>query len=199
MASIYLYPNSAGDSTTMQIIACPTPQSNWKAARNTADYTNLTLGSTYLLGNNTSTYKKDLYNIDETSETGTITSVIAHWYWLQTRAGSYTATIQPILKLSSTELTGSEFTTISTTAVSGSEALSRPGGGSWSFSDLADLQIGYNAKRHTSGYFVEVCAFYLEVQYTPSGGGGYSNKFCGVSIGSICGISSANISKVCGV
>lgn len=42
----------------------------------------------------------------------------------------------------------------------------------------------------------KVPSLYIEYE---SGGGGYSNKFCGVSIGSICGISSANISKVCGV
>lgn len=40
-----------------------------------------------------------------------------------------------------------------------------------------------------------ICAY---ATYTPSSSG-YSNKFCGVSIGSICGLSTANIAKISGV
>jgi len=110
------------------------------------------------------TLKKDAYSLEASSiEVGaTINSVTVYFRFNSNFPGS-TAYGQPGLRLDTNEITGTEIAG-STTWTTYSEALSRPGGGKWSVSDLADLQlvIGLRASSELS-----LCTqVYVEVDYT---------------------------------
>ncbi len=112
-------------------------------------------------------YENDAYTLtNHTTETGTINSVrvyfrIRIWstYW------DGTGYCQPFLRLGTSEVNGTEQSHKSVPWSTYSQTLPRPGGGSWSWTDIDNLQVGIRLRQSLAGaiYCTQV---YVAVDYT---------------------------------
>ncbi|MBA2706145.1 MAG: exo-alpha-sialidase [Blastocatellia bacterium] len=147
-----LRPNAAGDAQTWAVTG---------ASAHVA--TNDDLTTTYLRNNTASPFEADL-NLDASA------LVVAEIVGIDVRFQARTETsavgqVQVGVRLSSTNSLGTNVTAIPITETSfKSSDISRPGGGSWTVADLANLQvvaIGDN----NSGTAVRVTELYVDVRY----------------------------------
>jgi hypothetical protein len=153
MPTLTLRPTGTGTYTELT----PSAGTNWscvdEAVVNDADYvSNGTLNST----------ARDTYQMaDHTIEIGIINSVTVYF---RPFTGD-TNTVAPMLRLGTTDVTGTPTTGAPTTR---SELLARPGGGNWSWTDIDNLESG------TSNYHgnnISVCRsnwLYISVDYISS-------------------------------
>lgn len=158
MATELLRPNGAGDLTN----CTPSAGSNWdcvdESSANDSDYV-YTLGSAYV---------EDSYALaNHAAASGTINSVTVHARVRKT-ASSTNNQVAPLLRLSGTTVNGTNWT-ITTSFAEYSQAVARPGGGSWTEGDLDALQAGVKMRsRGTGSEWPEVSQLWIVVDYTPT-------------------------------
>lgn len=157
MATETLRPNGAGDSTAWPSLTGAA--THWQATSDDSD-------SSYSR-NNTGTPQENDYNLTNTALTSeTITQID-----VRVRARSETAATGQVtmgLRLSGTNSTASAHTSIPTSATNYTDTnIARPGGGSWSVSDLNSLQVVQIGDGGANG--VRVFEVYVDVQYTAGG------------------------------
>jgi hypothetical protein len=125
-------------------------------------------GSTYVDAGNTGSQAKDSYNLTDTAVNAVINSVTVY-FRIGAVAGTNTVKGQPFLRLGGVETTGTEVTfTCSLSVYWGtySETLARPGGGTWSVSDINSLQVCIGLRKGTSA--TNRCTQeYISVNYNP--------------------------------
>jgi hypothetical protein len=161
--SLILRPNAAGDETNI-IYQDPAGGAHWdKVDETTPDET-----TTVYLSYVNASYYRDLYNVENTSLSGTI-----NWVKVWVRAenaygitGSYAKTA---LKTGGTVYESSEVAlTTSYTDYYIQYATNPKTGGSWTWDDINNLQAGVSLKAgggyHQSPFCTQV---YVEVNYTP--------------------------------
>jgi len=121
--------------------------------------------STTCLVNNTTTEQRDAYNLEASSIPGgsPIKSVTVYFRFRSSDTGI--AYGRPGLRISTDETLGTEIPTTGTSYTTYSEALARPGGGSWALADLADLQVIIGLKRGTGSNYANCTQVYVEVDY----------------------------------
>ena len=158
MALTVLRPNGVGDYTNINN-EYPAGAAHWsvvdEATPDDADYV---YQSVY---NASPLY--DVYTLEDTSLLGAITSVTV--YFKVWSSADETATATPRFRLGTSETTGTA-QTLTTTKVTYSEILTRPGGGSWAWTDINSLQAGiglYMGALVTNPYCSHL---YLYVQFT---------------------------------
>lgn len=132
-SQLTLRPDGAGAYTGITGQS-PASGSNWqKVDEASADET-----STFVY-TNSDTQLKDAYSLqDHTTETGTIKSVTVYFRFRSSHAAD-SGYCQPFLRVGGSETAGTELSTASTTWATYNETLARPGGGSWSWSDIDNL------------------------------------------------------------
>jgi hypothetical protein len=161
-ATLTLYPNGAGDYTNIDSQS-PSSGAHWdKVDEASADD-----ATTYVYTSSDS-QQEDAYALQDTSQTGTINSVTVYFRFRSSASTIYNAFCQPFLRLGASETAGTEQSTQSTTWTTYSETLARPGGGSWSWTDINDLQVCIGL-RHTSivsSYYAQCTQVYVVVDYT---------------------------------
>lgn len=152
MATETLRPN--GSSTT-----------NWPSLTGASHHAATSDDSdTTYIRNNTTTPQTDVLDLTNTAlTTETITGVDVRF-----RARSETSTVgecQVGVRLSGNDTMGTNRTSIPTTATDYSDtSLARPGGGSWSVSDLNSLQVVAIGDGNTAA--VRCFELYVDIQYT---------------------------------
>ncbi len=161
MSTELLRPNGAGDLTAL------TPQdpelllTNWECvAESSADD-----ATTYVFTTGTS-YLTDSYALENHAGAyGAVNSVTV--YVRCRKVGTSTNNqVIPILRLGGTTVEGSQFS-ITTSWAEYSQVVSRPGGGSWSASDIDSLQAGVKCRaRGVAGEHPEVTQVWIVVDYT---------------------------------
>ena len=158
-ANATINPDSTGNYTAIaNVVGAAT---HWEAVSDAND-------ATYVNTSNT-TQEKDAYNLGTPSFSGisqTINSVTAHFRY-STSNSTNTVYVQPYLRLSSTETTGTEVShTGDTNWQDASEILVRPGGGTWTVADFADLQVavGLRGSNSTDLYY-KISKVYVVIDY----------------------------------
>lgn len=111
------------------------------------------------------TNKIDTFTLDDHAANYGVINSVTVYIKCRKSSSSSSNTIAPLLRLSGTNNVGSNLA-ITTTLALYSQAVSRPGGGSWSAADIDDLQVGYQMKA-ASGQQPEVDYLYIVVDYTP--------------------------------
>lgn len=155
-----LRPNAAGDYTNIARQS-PTSGEHWdKVDEEIADEDN-----TRIYTSSTS-QQKDAYNLQNADipAGSTIDSVRVYF---RIKAG-YVGKGQPFLRLGTRETAGTEITEPTGIYHTYSQILARPGGGSWSPSDLNSLQAVIGLKSGTTRYYFYCTQVYVEVKYTAS-------------------------------
>ncbi len=161
MATELFRPNAAGDLTEL------TPQdpdfmlTNWECvAEETPDD-----DTTYVRATSVN-YWYDTYNLPaHTGNYGAVNSVTVHVR--AKKVGTSTNNIViPCLRLGGTTLDGTAFA-ITTSWADYSQEISRPGGGSWTASDIDSLQAGVKCRaRGVGGESAQVTQVWIVVDYT---------------------------------
>ena len=162
MATLSLYPTGVGDYTYI-VDEIPDAAAHWsvvdEAVADDADY---------LLQNPTVLAEAfDVYTLTDTTLIGAITAVTVYF---RAKRGTISAgqTAKPRLRLSTSETTGSAVT-LGISFTTYSEALSRPGGGSWAFPDINSLQAGVGLKGAAATQeFARCSQLYVVITYTPA-------------------------------
>ena len=109
----------------------------------------------------------DLLNVSapSTLDPEYISSISVEVYYnVKSGNGADTAFAQPVLRLGGSTEYGTEVSTTSSTYQLHNETISRPGGGSWIYSDLASLQVGYRL-RHSAVTSSRTSFVYAKVTY----------------------------------
>lgn len=106
--------------------------------------------STYVESAATDDYYTDYYELQDGSYTSsyTINSVTVH-YRIYKWGSNVTCNTYPILRLNSTDTVGSAHNPGLGVWTDYSETLSRPGGGSWTYADIPNLQVGVKIQGDT--------------------------------------------------
>lgn len=149
-----LNPTGAGAMTNLT----PSAGANWQCVSDSSDSTHVNTTST------TSVY--DTYAMENhTTQVGTISSVTVYFRASETSRSSGFAT--PRLRLGTTNRDGTEQNLDSTTDYS--QTITRPGGGSWSWSDIDSLEAGIGLRNADGSPDKAYCyKLYIIVTYTPS-------------------------------
>jgi uncharacterized repeat protein (TIGR02543 family) len=140
-----LYPNGSGGSGSTGLN--PSGYSNnWQCVSDysAADNAAYVYAGTGMTGNNTDYYSTQ----DHGSATGTINNVTAY-IRAERYSGTSTCYGYTYLRLGSNYVTGAQWT-LPDAWQTRSDALSRPGGGSWSWTDIDNLQCGVRLYRASS-------------------------------------------------
>jgi len=160
--TLTLRPNDVGDYT---VISSQEPPSgaHWDKVDEAAPDT-----TTYVFTSN-NTQQKDAYKLEDTSQTGTINSVTVYFRFRRSSTqGSSAAYCQPFLRLGTSETAGTEQALNSTTWTNYNQTLARPGGGSWSWTDIDNLQVCIGLRDTGTGSRAARCTqVYVVVYYTP--------------------------------
>ena len=165
-SQLTLRPNAAGDYTYISSQE-PSSGAHWeKVDEATADGI-----STYVY-TYSDTQLKDAYALqNHTSETGTINSVTVYFCFRRNTTATGLAYCQPFLRLGTSETTGTELSLNSVSWTTYSEILARPGGGSWTWTNIDNLQvcIGLRDTGGPSGgtKYAQCTQVYVVVDYTP--------------------------------
>ena len=154
MATLILRPNGVGAYANIAD-EVPDAAAHWtvvdEAAADDTDYVNQNVIAT----------QYDVYALEDTVTTGTITAVAVYFRCRTSGAGVQQAT--PRLRLGTSETTGSA-QTVTGTWTTYSQTLARPGGGSWDWADIPSLQGGVGL---TEGANPAWCSWlYVEITYT---------------------------------
>lgn len=158
MAVETLRPNAAGDAAAHSV----TGASNHAATSDNSD-------ASYIR-NNTATLLEDDINLGASAlSTETIDSIDVRF-----RARSETSAAGEVtvgLRLSSTNSLAAIQTAIPTSATDYTRTgVTRPGGGSWTVADLANLQVVCQSN-NTTAAAVRIFELFVDVNYTAAGGG----------------------------
>jgi len=155
MGALTLRPN--GDGTYKTIKYCTEGSNHYTAV----DESSPDEDSTYVGTNELD--QQDTYTLENhTTETGDISAVTV--YWRMKRGNTLGIGAKPMIRLGSTDVKGTlQYATTSYTDYS--ETLSRPGGGSWSWSDIDSLEAGINILAAGYGYYVYVTQVWVVVTY----------------------------------
>jgi hypothetical protein len=130
-----LYPAGAGSSTGIPSLTGAT--THWQAV---SDYTAANTTAFVSAGSGQTGTYTDYYAMqDPVSPSGTINSITEYISVDTTSASNYAKTT---IELGSNTLTGSQWTPTVNTWQTDSTVFARPGGGSWSWTDIASLQGG---------------------------------------------------------
>jgi hypothetical protein len=161
-ASIFLLPDGAGDYTG---IATQFPNSTSHYDKVDDPVATPDDDTTYLTTNNAA-QEKDAYTLQDTSVgAGTITAVIVHFRF-KASIGGFPSYEQPFLRLGVNETAGTEVSDATGSYYNFSETLARPGGGSYSWSDINSLQVCIGLKKHATPATGPYCTqVYIEVQF----------------------------------
>jgi len=165
-SQLTLRPDGTGDYTS---VASQPPNygSHWEkldevSANDFYDYVYTTASS----------QQKDAYALtDHTTETGNINSVTVHFRIYRyggNVAGSPTTYCQPFLRLGTSEIAGTEQPHTDDSAFSTyNQTLARPGGGTWSWTDIDNLQVCIGL-RQEDGATASCTQVYVVVEYGTS-------------------------------
>lgn len=165
--TVDLVPDGVGDYTN---IALQFPDSgfHWEKVDDPPSSPD---GDTTSVRTSSATQEKDAYNLEYDSVLGsceTVINSVTVYFRFKSGSDGYKVCCQPFLRLGGSETAGTELDTTSTSYVTYSETLSRPGGGSWSSSDIQDLQVAVGLRENASGsphsYLTQI---YVKVNYTP--------------------------------
>jgi hypothetical protein len=157
MTTANIFVTGAGDYTNLTVVGLPT---NWEAVSDHfPDDTNAY--PTYVHTTSV-TEVKDAYAITNTLPSGAIPTSVK--MWSNSQRSNFSSLARPALRLSGVEVAGGPYIPPSGYTWSG-EIIARPGGGSWSRSDIDSLQavIGLWNTVGTETYCYSV---YLEIAYT---------------------------------
>ena len=115
--------------------------------------------------------QKDAYTLGGTSQTGIINSVTVYFRFNRssTPSGSF-AYCQPFLRLDTSETAGTEQALNSTSWTTYNQTLARPGGGSWTWTDINNLQVCIGLRDTGTGVpikYAQCTQVYVVVDYTP--------------------------------
>ncbi len=161
MPTEILRPNAAGSYTNIQS-QWPTASEHWdKVDEVVADD-----AITFVFTDSYETEVRDFYNLQSGTLplTSTVNSVTVYFRFGQWSSG-LRAWGTPYLLLNGNETTGTRQDSINYEWRTFSEILARPGGGSWTVSDLANLQVGVGLQS-IEGYSAGLTQVYVEVDYT---------------------------------
>jgi hypothetical protein len=111
--------------------------------------------------------RRDLYNLGASSGSGTITAVKIYFRCMGTSGSGEYAT--PAWKLGGVAVNGTQVGSLSTSYTTYSEVMSRPGGGSWAWTDFASLQAGINLMMTNGKNEAHCTQVYVEITYTLAG------------------------------
>lgn len=153
MPTLTLRPTGAGTYTELT----PSTGANYTCVDETsAD------DADYVKNPTNSTTKTDTYAMaDHTSEVGSISTVEV--YWRSKKAAAGAATVTPRLILGGTNSDGSTQNNLTSFATY-SQTVARPGGGSWSWTDIDGLEAGVIVIRTSTE--IDVSWLYIVVTYT---------------------------------
>ena len=161
MATLTLYPTGVGDYTYI-VDEFPDGAAHWSVVDEAV------VDDTDFVRENPTVQAEafDVYTLTDTTLIGVITAVTVYFRARRaTTSSGQTAT--PRLVLGASTTTGTPVT-LSTTFTTYSEALARPGGGSWAFSDINSLQAGVGLKGAVGNDNARCSQVYVEVTYTPA-------------------------------
>ncbi len=125
-------------------------------------------GASYVATTNNLEVEKDMYAIVNPGipNGSTISSVTVHIVIASDSAGNV-ANGKPYLRLGGVEVAGTTHTLSTLAYVDYSDVIARPGGGTWSVSDLASLQIGLGLWINGAGHNATATHVYAIIAYTP--------------------------------
>lgn len=195
-ATANLTPNAPGDYCTIAFetgAACPNHYQNVDDSPGAPD------DATTMINTNSGVQEKDAYNC--ANATGIISSnslinSVNVTFRCSVSSNATDATFQPYLRLNSIETTGTEVTANTTTWTNYTEELDRPGGGTWSLSDLDDLQVVIGLKQIDAQ--ARCTQIYLQVNYsTPVASIAATNLSSGEHTLDIIYDVSANTTDIC--
>lgn len=165
---LQLRPNGVGDYTGIATVE-PTGTAHYLAVDDEVLYPDDIL--TYV-STTSPTQEKDAYTLPNPSLTGTINSVKVYF-----RVGGVNDKphdYQPFLRLDVAETSGTVQTHSLAAFTTYNQILARPGGGSWTWTDINDLQVAIGLT--DSGPGNPICTqVYVEVDYTPAAAPDISN------------------------
>ncbi len=159
--TLTLLPDGAGDYTLIAGVE-PVGTAHWDAVNDpvlTPDD-----ATTYISTTN-ATQEKDAYTLQDTAQTGTINSVTVYFRF-RSKLATKTHYAQPFLLLSGTETNGTEIAESTAIWTTFSELLARPGGGSWTWADINNLQVVIGLRDGGAGE-PQLTQVYIEVDYIP--------------------------------
>jgi len=159
--TLQLLPDGVGDYTGIDSVE-PVTSTHWEAVDDPVLSPDDII--TYVYTTST-TQQKDAYTLANTSQTGTITSVRV--YFRVRSSGPKSHFMQPFLRLDGNETAGSEINHTTNTWTTYSEILARPGGGSWTWTDINNLQVAVGLRDADVGH-PQLTQVYVEVDYTPA-------------------------------
>lgn len=162
MATEILRPNEAGDYTD---IASQWPEEgeHWDKIDEIDADNGTTQVRTYSVAQ-----QKDAYNLQpsEIAPGSTINSLKVYFKW-STSSDTKTGYLQPFLRLGENETAGTNVERQGVAYVFDSEILSRPGGGEWDVTDLADLQVAIGMAED-GAWYCRCTQVYVVVDYEPA-------------------------------
>lgn len=168
-STLILYPNGTGYATAAKIYQYPNSSSHWDKVDDPAGSPDD--ASTYLYSNwscNEPGNIQEGYALsDPGSQLGTINSVTVTGRFRETSGTCSSECPKLGLRLGSTNSWSSTIWT-TTSWANYTVTISRPGGGSWAWSDLADMQVILQLGRLGASCYENVTQIYVTVNYTPS-------------------------------
>ena len=163
MATEILRPNAAGDYTNITT-QYPASTYHWDKV----DEASSDDDTTYIEVPGTSELR-DVFHLGASSiPTGSTINSVTVYHNCRATVPLNPAYFRPLLRLGTSETLGTVISTTSTTYTLQSEALVRPGGGSWSVADLANLQVGIGLYAQIDTKASRCTQVYVVVDYTPA-------------------------------
>ena len=157
------YTNANGDVTTIATLFGAA--THWEAVNSSDDSTSYVKTGVY--PDSGTDYYSIAAPFPPILPTDTILSISVTGRWNNTSGvGGENAGYTPILRLNSTNTTG--ITKNATFAYADdTQTLARPGGGPWTYADLADLQVGATLQTYDAGNECRLTFIYATVTYKP--------------------------------
>jgi len=175
----FVSPTVSGNITS---VIYPTPSNTTLTIRPNAegDYTNITssTGGTHwgvvdeaivddndYVSQTTEAYLKDAYELGVPGWLGIeVTAINSVTIYYRVFCATNDGNATPYLRLDGVETTGTEVA-VTNAFVTHNEALARPGGGTWTIGDIADLQAAVGIKTGTADNMVRLSWVYVVVDY----------------------------------
>jgi len=156
-----LSPNAEGDETSLPVGGTDPADTNWESVDDDPSDDD----TTYVEGG-AALYEPDLYNLADTSLTGTINSITVYINCKGTKAGEGA---YHRIKTNGIVYEGSPITLTTAYALYNTAYNNNPQAGNpWSWEEVNALQAGVALKKPTGGAKARCTQVYVEVSYTPS-------------------------------
>ena len=163
MATEILRPNAAGDETSLPL-QVPDTGEHWDKVDEVTPDDNSTL-----VGNNSTSYKRDLYNLPAHSEGSGTINFIKVYFRTHKYSVAGTGYAKPSIKSNSTVTDGTEVEQTTTWTTYSQQWNTNPADSQpWEWADIDALQIGVSIKGDGSIYS-RCTQVYVEVDYTAGG------------------------------